>query len=107
MLMILGILGFGLMGGRYGAHMATAFALIALGVGFMVRAKACEMECCRKCGKIIGWVIMIISALLLVCLAVLCFMRVSGMGCGSKYLGKACDKFTHPAIEKKLQPTKK
>lgn len=56
----------------YGAHIAVALALISLGIGFLVCIKAHKYDCCKKFGKFVGAIIIIISFLLLICLATLC-----------------------------------
>lgn len=107
MLINLGLMGFGMMGPRYGAHIATALALLALGMGFIVFYKACKMDCCKKFGKLIGVIIMIVSFLLLVCLAIMCFNCTVGKQCHKRSYKGMGGKFTHPPIEMPEHPEKK
>lgn len=109
--MILGMMGkgMGMMGGgchSFGPHKALAMVLIALGVGYFVCAKAHQMECCKKMGKFIGMLIIIVSFLMIICMAVLCVKGCLLGQCGSgKGMGKMMEMpmgnlpSGHPPIE--------
>ncbi|MBI4212502.1 MAG: hypothetical protein HY540_07690 [Deltaproteobacteria bacterium] len=79
------VLGLGYAG--YGAYQAVALALIALGVGFFIKMKACEatQDCAKKWGKFFGFFIIIVSFLLIIGLGARCVMHcVSGDSCFRK-----------------------
>lgn len=68
-------------------HASLALLLIALGVGALVKYKAMTASACQKGGKILGYFIMIVAALGLVCSGVCAYKARS---CHSDKAKKAC-----------------
>ncbi|OGQ21416.1 MAG: hypothetical protein A3I05_09125 [Deltaproteobacteria bacterium RIFCSPLOWO2_02_FULL_44_10] len=79
--------GCGGFGFGYGAYIAVALLLMALAGGMCVCAKAnCqENASCKKCGKFMGWFIVIVAFLSLACLAYRCVSQ-----CGKGSAGDFC-----------------
>ena len=71
----------------YGVHVAVALALLSLAAGYFCNAKSNSVDCPtgKKCGKIVGSFIMLVSVLLLVCLGYRCYQN-----CQRPDVGKQC-----------------
>lgn len=58
-------------------HTSLALLLIALGVGAIVKYKAIKAAKCQMFGKVVGWIIMAVAALGIVC-SVKCAYKAKG-----------------------------
>jgi len=76
-------------------HSALALILIALGMGYLVCAKAHDVDSKpgKFVGKVVGWLIMIVALVALACMAARCLMR-----CNSPIGGKACPRIEMPSM---------
>lgn len=84
----------GMMMDYQSVHTSLALVLLALGMGYLVCAKAHDVDCKlgRFVGKLVGWFIMIVAIVSLTCMAMRCLSCYSGAS------GKACPRVPMPAM---------
>jgi len=81
-------------GGGYQSHVALSLLLLALCMGFLVAAKAKEVDCskCKLWGSIVAWFVMIVAILGLTCMGLRCAGVWDGGGKSCAYSKKLCSK---------------
>ena len=80
-------------------HIALALQLLAFVAGFLLVAKACtEGFFCKKSGKVVGVIVMIIAFASIVCISYLSFVAKKDYPFGHKRPGMRGMKW-HPPIE--------